>query len=320
MRGFCRRTSLTLIFLAILIAHGQLLGQEVLEHPGEKYQVTSRTVEVENTPEGRVSRLSGGVTITHGTATITAQSGRVVEARDMAVLEGEVRIVDGETEISANTGEYYRYEKKAHLHGSVDIQDGRTSVQADDLVYYRQERVALGTGSVSFKDLGNDITVEGGEGKYEFLEGHGIMTRNPVLTAPGEKQILITGQVMEVFRKEGRALVKGEVKVYQGDWTGSCDSLVYISQEEVADLLGSPVITEEKNTAGADKLRLIFENRRLKEAVLSPNAYAVYHVGEGEINLVFGDGITIDFTDGKATHIRVRGSARGVYYLKPRGD
>jgi len=314
------RISVVYAGLLLLNLAAQSNGQEIFEPTGEKYEMTARTVRVESTPEGRVTTFTGNVTIRHGTVVITAESGRALEGRDMAILEWSVRIVDGGTEITANTGEYYRNEKKAHLHGDVDIQDGKQSVQADDVVYYRSDRVAQGTGSVSFKDMVNNITVEGGEGEYDFSAGHGKMSLSPVLTAPGEKQILMTGQTMEVFRKEGRALVSTDVTVYQGEWTARCDSLVYLSQEEVADLIGNPTITERENMGGAERLRLKFDDRKLTEAILSPNGYAVYRVEDGEMNIVFGDEIVIRFEEGKAKRIGVRGSARGTYYMEPRGD
>jgi lipopolysaccharide export system protein LptA len=306
--------------VCLLLLAGAIPCQEILENTGEKYEMTARTVRVENTPEGRVTTFTGDVTIRHGTALITAESGRALEGRDMAVLEGGVRIVDRETEIYANRGEYCRSEKKAHLFGDVDIQDGRQSVQADEVIYHRSDRLAQSFGSVSFKDMLNNITVEGGRGEYDFATGHGIMSLSPVLTAPGDRQILITGQTMEVFRKEGRALVSTDVTIYQGDWTATCDSVVYMSREEVADLFGSPTINEKNNTAGAESVRLRFSNRRLVEAVLSPHAYAVYRVGDGEINLVFGDEIIIGFEEEKAKHIAVRGSARGTYYMNARSE
>ena len=308
------------LFLAAVILGGNVVSQEILEKPGEKYEMTARTVVVESTPEGRVTHFRGGVIISHGTAVITAESGRAIEGRDMAVLEGGVRIVDRETEIEANTGEYYRSEKKAHLHGDVDVQDGKQSVQADDIVYYRLTRVAQSAGSVSFKDMVNNIVVEGGRGEYEFEEGHGTMSENPVLTAPGDRQILITGQRMEVFREEGRALVTGDVRIYQGEWNASCDSLVYLSGEDVADLIGEPVVSERGNMASAQGVRLAFQNRKLREATLSPDAYALYRLNEGETNLIFGDRMVISFEEGEAKRIAVRGSARGVYRMNERGE
>jgi lipopolysaccharide assembly outer membrane protein LptD (OstA) len=317
--GSPRELSLS-VLTASLVFCPAALGQEIPEHPGEKYSITARTVEVRTTEEGRVSYFKGGVRINHGSAVITADFGKAVEARDMALLEGNVRIVDGETEIRASSGEYYRREKKAHLFGDVDIRDGKQWVEADEVVYYRDRRMAVGTGSVSFKDLTNEITIEGGRGEYDFQEGHGSMSEGPILTAPGEKKILVTGQKMEIYRKEGKALAVGDVKVYQGEWTAGCDSLVYMSREEVAYLMGSPRIVEAANEATADKLKLEFENRKLCRAILSPNAEASYDVGEGEKNIVSGAEIVIDFEEGKAKRISVNGSASGTYYLKPKGE
>ncbi len=306
--------------VASLILCPSVGAQEIPERPHEKYSITARTVEVRTTEEGRVSYFKGGVRITHGSALITSDFGKAVEAREMALLEGNVRILDGETEIRSSSGEYYRSEKKAHLFGDVDVRDGKQWVQADEVVYYRDRRVAIATGSVSFKDLTNDITVEGGRGEYDFQEGHGSMSEGPVLTAPGEKRILVTGQTMHVYRNEGKALVTGGVKIYQGEWTANCDSLVYMSREEVAYLTGSPRIAETTNTAAADRLRLEFENRKLRRAVLSPNAEASYDVGEGEKNVVSGAEIVIDFEEGKVKKISVNGSASGTYYLRPKGE
>lgn len=310
------RILLFLLALLVLIHFAPLVvSQEIIDHPGEKYEIEAAAVEVRQTDQGRVTLFHGGVTITHGAAVITAQSGKALEARDVAILRGEVRIVDGETEITSETGEYFRHDRMAHLFGNVVINDGRQLIQADEVVYYRDSRTAVATGSVSFKDAASDITVEGGTGTYYFEEGRGVMGESPILIASGEKQILVTARRMETFTKEGKASATGSVKVYQGDITASCDSLVYTSREEVASLLGSPTIVEGKNRAESVTVRLEFERRRLKRAVLKSAARGFYGVGEGESNEVFGDEMIIEFGDGKAEEVTVSGSARGLYLM-----
>ncbi|MFQ5906142.1 MAG: LptA/OstA family protein, partial [bacterium] len=231
-----------------------------------------------------------------------------------------VHIVDGETEITSEAGEYFRHERKAHLYGDVLINDRRQLVQADEVAYYRDSRIAVATGSVSFKDAANDVTVEGGRGTYYFEEGRGVMKENPILTASGEKQILVTARTMETFTKEGKASAAGDVKIYQGDLTASCDSLIYMSREEVASLLGNSLIVERQNRAESQSMRLEFENRRLKRAILKPDARGVYQGGEGERNEVFGDEMIIEFGEGKAREVSVNGSASGVYLLREKGE
>jgi len=295
-------------------------NQQILERTGEKYTVRAKTVEVRNTKKGRVTFLRGGVTITHGPAVITSQCGRAIEARDVAILEGGVHIVDGETIMSSQTAEYYRGEKKALLRGFVKIEDERQLVQADEVVYHRDSRIAVATGSVSFKDKVNDMNVEGGKGTYYFEEDRGIMEESPVLTASGEERILITAQTMETFTKQGKALVTGDVRVYQGDVVATCDTLVYMSRDETATLLGKPVITENENRMESASLTLEFTNRKLRRAVLISGAQAFYRISEQETNEVSGDEMIVDFEEGKVSQVTVSGSAKGTYHMKPKGE
>lgn len=295
-------------------------NQQILERTGEKYTVKAKTVEVRNTEKGRITFLRGGLTITHGTAVITSQWGKAIEARDVAILEGGVHIVDGETEMFSENGEYYRSERRALLRGLVKIEDKRQLVQADEVVYHRDSRTAVATGSVSFKDKANDTNVQGGKGTYNFKEGRGIMEKNPVLTASGEERMLITGQTMETFTKEGKALVKGDVRVYQGDLLATCDTLIYMSRDETATLQGSPVIMEKENRMKSTTLTLEFENRKLKRAILISNAQAFYRISEQETNQVSGDEMIVDFEEGKVSQVTVTGSAKGTYHTKLKGE
>jgi lipopolysaccharide export system protein LptA len=310
---------LPIFVLLVVLSAGSAAGQDILDQAGEKYEVTAGTVRVINTEQGRVTLLEGGVTITHGSAVITAQSGKGIEAKDEAVLEGEVRIVDGETTMESRTGEYFRRGKRAVLRGDVRIDDGRELVQADEVTYFRDSKIASASGSVSFKNKANEVTVEGGKGTYYFEEDRGIMEESPLLTASGEKQILITSQTMETFDKEAKALVAGDVKVYQEDVTAACDSLIYMSRDDVAMLIGSPWIAEGANRMESANIRLEFANRKLNRAVLTPDAKGFYSVGEGEANTVSGDEMIIVFQDGKAGEVTVNGSAGGTYYMKKKG-
>ena len=295
-------------------------NQQILEPIGEKYTVRAKTVEVRNTENGRVTFLRGGVTITHGSAVITSQWGRAMEARDVVILEGGVHIIDGETEMSSQTGEYYRSKKKALLRGDVKINDERQLVQADEVVYYRNSRIAVASGSVSFKDKINDTNIEGGKGTYYFEEGRGVMEESPVLTASGEERILITGQTMVTFTNEGKASVRGDVRIYQGDLVATCDTLLYMSRDETATLRGSPVIMERENRMESANMILEFENRKLRRAILTSGAHAFYRINEQEANEVSGDEMIVDFEQGKVSQMAVSGSAEGAFFMKPKGE
>ena len=317
---FLKKWLILWVFAIIVLTPHVAQNQQLLEHTGEKYTVKAKTVEVMNTEKGRVTFLRGGVTITHGPAVITSPWGRAIEARDVVILEGGVHIVDGKTEMWSQTGEYYRGKKKAFLRGIVKIDDERQVIEADEVVYDRNSRIAVATGSVSFKDKANDTNVEGGKGTYYFEEGRGVMEESPVLTASGEERILITGQTMETFTNEGMALVRGDVRVYQGDLVAACDTLLYMSRDETATLQGNPVILEKENRMESTSMTLEFENRKLKRAVLKSGAHAFYRIGEKEANEVSGDEMTVDFEEGKVSRMTVSGSAEGTFFMKPKGE
>ena len=320
MGKFMKKWFILWAFVIFVLTPHVAKNQQLLEHTGEKYAVEAKTVEVRNTVMGRVTFLRGGVTITHGPAVITSPSARAIEARDVAILEGGVHIVDGKTEMSSQTGEYYRSTKKALLRGDVKIDDERQVVEADEVVYDRNSRIAVATGSVSFKDKANDTSVEGGRGTYYYEEGRGVMEQSPVLTASGEERILITGRTMETLRSEGKALVRGDVRVYQGDLLATCDTLLYMSKDEIATLRGNPVILEKENRMESSGMILEFEMRKLKRAILTSGAYAFHRISEKEANEVSGDEMTVDFEEGKVKQVTVSGSAEGTYLIEPKGE
>jgi lipopolysaccharide assembly outer membrane protein LptD (OstA) len=283
----------------------------------EDYQIKAGKVELENTSEGRVSILKGGVTIYHEGATFSGKEGKAFEEDERALLKGDVKIVENETILRGNEGVYYKRNELAIVKGEVEMVNREIILRSDTLYYYRRNRHTEARGNVELLDGKNDIYVIGGKGWHDFQSNRSGMTEEPVLTTTGEgKKVRVEALEMEVDREEEIALASGDVKISQEGIVATCDSLVYLLKEERADLIGEPVIMEEKDVIRGDIAELFFKERELIVAKMKGNASGITHPKEGEKNEIKGEELKILFNKGKVEKIIVEGNAEGKFYRK----
>ena len=278
------------------------------------YFLKAGKVEMEKTPEGRVSLLKGGVTIHHEGAIITGNEGKVYEEEERALLRGEVRVEEKETLLKGEEGEYFRKKELAILKGKVEMINGEMTIRSDTLYYFRKNQHTEVCGNVELWDGKNEIRVKGREGWHDFLSNQSGMTKDPVLTTSGEKKgIRVTAERMLILRGEDAAFAIGDVKVFQEEVEITCDSLFYSLKEERAILLGNPILRESGDEIRGDVATLTFQNRELVDAILKGNAKGFTHPKKGERNEIEGEEIRISFENGEAEKITIEGSAKGRY-------
>lgn len=185
--------------------------------------------------------FGGGVVVTRGRLTATGEELHYAEATGLGVLQGEARIViapaeEGEREvvITADRVTFDVDTDTSVSEGTVDLVNGDQTARADRLEF--EEGIGLG---VLSGDARPEVTRQAEDGGLLRIEADEIRALTDV----------------------GALYASGGVVVEDGDIVSRGELVFYDDEEEVAEIIGDPVIAED----GAAGLRL--ETARVRQDV-----------------------------------------------------
>ena len=281
----------------------------------EPYIVTAERVYLDETGEGRVSHLIGNVKIIHGKTIITGDEGYVYENQQMAEIIKNVQIDDEGTIITSRVAKYFKDERMVVLIDSVYLQEGKQILKTDSLVYLKEKKVSKAWREVVLIDEEQNTTVTGGYGEYDFVNEVGFMTDNPeLILLEKDKKITITGDTLNIRRKENFMSCKGNVKVREDSIIATAGYLEYFSDKEHIYLKENPVVEQEgRSSLSGSSIEIILKKREIVRTVAVNNAKGNYSLSDGGTNDVTGDTITIFFKEGRTERIVVVGNAKGIF-------
>ncbi len=287
----------------------------------EPYVIQAERVTLDETESGRVSHLIGNVRITHGKTVITGDEGYAYETQQMAEVIKNVTIDDEGTIITARVARYYKEERMVVLVDSVELLEGKQILKADSLVYYKGKKKSIAVGNVVLIDQEQNTEVTGDYGEYDFVNETGFITNKPTLTLlEKDKKIVITGDTLNIRRKENFMSCSGNVTVREDSIQAKAGYLEYYSDSERIYLKEEPVVEQEgKSFLTGLSIEVFLKKREIIKTVATNNARGTYHFSDKGVNDVTGDSITLYFKDGKTDRIVIVGNARGVY-KKPREE
>lgn len=171
--------------------------------------------------------FDGGVVVSRGRLTATGSQLHYAEATGLGVLEGEARIViapasEGEREVVI-TAQRITFDVDTDTsvsEGAVELVNGNQTASADRLEY--EEGVGLGMLSGSSRP---EVTRAADDGGLLRIEADEI----------------------RVLTDLGALYASGDVVVEDGDIVSRGDLVFYDDEEEVAEIIGDPVLAEDRS-------------------------------------------------------------------------
>lgn len=280
--------------------------------PVEWDSVSSDSVEVFATPQGKVSYLRGNVIITVEETVLSGSEALLYEAEEKAVVVNVIAY-DGKMVLSGDTLTYYRLADKALVRGRTKLKTADETIHADTLIYLREEQRIEGRGNLTVVSLKEDAFGTGGKGEYDLSAHFGMLTDSPVFTVKAKEDIKIESESMRIDQEAYIASAEGDVRVTMTSANVRCDSLRYDLKNEMAYMWGDPKIEGKNGWVAGDTIISFFHNRELSRTCVIGGASGEYELTEGGANSVKGDTIEIFFEGDEMESILVRGSAEGEY-------
>jgi len=276
---------------------------------------------------GRLVReLIGNVKFVQGDMEMSCDRCLQYAEEKWVVFEGNVMIKDGERTLTAERVIYYQQPEMEVAEGRVKIVDGDKILTADKVTYYEATKKILAQGEVKLVDLKEKTTLTAGNIEYDRIRDLGIATINPTLvredTSSAEK-LVITGNRMETFSKERRALVLGDVVITRGDLKAQCEEAEYLEKEEKILLRKNPVIFKQRDELRGKQIELFLRDLKLQKLHVVEDALLVSRYtlsGVEKEDRLSGEGIWMYFDGELIERVEVEGRAISVYHLIEEGE
>jgi len=233
-------------------------GTGLIATPGS---LAADDVTVDNTGVILVAR--GHVGLTYGAVRATADLLRLNRPARVAALSGHVKVTDPQGTVSAEMVTLWltsdEQVSRVVAAGHAGVETSEYALSADQIVADRRSDRVEAQGHVSMFSA-PDLIVAGGRASYDRRTQHAVVSGHAVVE---NKAGRVTGDWMELFRAQNRAIVHGPVgaEVYGATITAA-DATVDLRQA-TAVFTGHVVITRRQGTLQADRVTVLYETQRI---------------------------------------------------------
>ncbi|MEZ4650598.1 MAG: putative LPS assembly protein LptD [Candidatus Eisenbacteria bacterium] len=285
--------------------------------------------------------------ITHGQLRITADRGRIDDARTLLVMVGGVRIKDSLGVVFADQGVYRRYDRILDLVGNVhgtgelgkfrsgeltydrrygmvdlrgrpELSDSTRIIWADWVRYRSGTSRGEAHGDVRVLLLADSTWIAGENAYYDEVSGAISVVGDPWLYRPGfgrDQDLTVWADTLEMNEVERTGRAAGHVEILRGAVRATGEEAHFELVRNRTLLTGSPVAWDDEGEIRADVLDI--RVRSGTDDVL--RAYGDVSVdyrpraNPGEIQFVLGDTLEASIQDGEVEGLEAIGDAHSLY-------
>jgi lipopolysaccharide export system protein LptA len=299
-------------------------------------EITAGKMEILNTDQGKITMFEDGVTIRDGSTRINAGRVEFYDQQNRAVIHGgSVSIVTPAASIAAESAEYLIGAKRTYLYRNVVIRREGLVITSPSVILDNASNQAMTDAAVRIVDDRRGIEITGGASSFNLASEDGVIHGSPRLKVNRAGGITVTGDEMQLRSSQRYAQATGNVRLVTGDATLECDTLAYFLDQDSAQAIGAPVLTQKESQVSGEMMSFRFDQGDLKrievrggERVvpkLTRRSSAVQDSGLGAresragqraTNSRFGVGdeitgrwIAIEFDSGKLSEISIQGDS-----------
>lgn len=269
----------------------------------------------------QVRLLAGNVQAWQDTMTMTCDTARFYENRNLAIFQGHVVFNDGHHVLQADKVEYFSAARIAKCYGNVRINGKADSLFAQTFIYHFKEKEAQGKTDLFILDKENNVRIFGDSGSYisskkeSKIRGHARFEQ----AKEGESDTLvITSKFMSYSGLAPRnAVADDSVIIQKGSIRAVSDSAVYFMDDEKVWLRLQPTVWQQESKMTGEHIDFVMDSLEIKqifihdEAKISTLADSV----KMRYNILRGKTIQVDLVEKQPNLVIARKNASSVYVL-----
>jgi len=248
-----------------------------------------------------------------------------------------VVLYEKQTTILSSSGLYdTRTEESQLFNRSQVIHSDGKFLTGDTIWYDKRQSFGRLFGNIELIDSTQQVTLRGNYGelyeqdspasRHPEWGAHGFATRNALLEHWGDSlhtymhaDTLFTEQIalsdtLPADSTYRRIRAYRSVRIYRDDMQGVCDSAVYLGNDSVGKMYGSPVCWNDNNQVSADSIHIYFRNDEVDYAHGMGSAICIQQHDLLHYNQMSGKEIFAHVKDGDVYRIDVNGNAETVFF------
>ncbi|MFY0482867.1 OstA-like protein [Flavobacterium sp. PLA-1-15] len=261
------------------------------------------------------------VTITNPQYTIKSDHLDYYHTSGHAYLFGPSTITGKNNFIYTEKGFYNSKKNIGHFLRKSYIRYDDRLIEGDSLYYDRKIEFASATNNVKITDTINKGIIKGHYGEVYKLKDSMFVTKRAVaINLVENDSVYIHGKRLMITGKKGNQIIRAfdNARFYKTDMSGKCDSIHSSTKKALTQLIGRPVIWNEKNQMTGDVIHLIGDNakEKLDSLKVLNNAFLVSKdtLGKG-YNQVKGQNLYGKFKDNKLSYVDIVKNTEVIYYV-----
>ncbi len=319
-----RSFALSLIGLWLLITGGSWVTATSDPLPAERLELIHADQFEGTTINGQqVRKFEGKVEFRQGTAQMLCQRATQFLDEERVIFEGQVSMVDSGKQMLADKIEYFEGTRRALATGNVKMIDSSKTLTADEIEYFDREEIAKARGHVVLTDEKERLTLTGGRAEYNRAIGYAMVIEHPVLIqsdSTKEKEITITGEIMEMFEDGDRIMVEKTVQITRGEVVAQSDSLEFLRKQNRAILSARPKAQRQNDHLTGKNIELILHGTEVSAIHIVGSAVVTSRVDtlittDIPYDLLTGDDIMVSIANEAVDTVIVKGKATSYYHV-----
>ncbi len=292
---------------------------------------------------------SGGF-IRDSVNTIKSQTGKYYPSEKRYEFIGNVVIVNPDYEIRSTHLDYNTQTRISHFYGPTKIispsgnyiyaqkgfYDSRNDsgwfknnafvrsasswLSADSIYADKSKGFFSASGNVKMQDDKNKIIALAGYAEQWEKTDSTVLKTNPLVISYEEKDTLYTAAENIFIRKRDTSRTVWafpDVRFFQNEFSGRCDSLYRNPYKHTIELYHSPVLwNEDTQITGKEIIIKLDSLNRRADSLLIPENVFIAQKDSAGFNQIKGEKLFGKFIDNKLRKIRIIGNAETLYYLR----
>ncbi len=205
------------------------------------------------------------------------------------------------------------------------INHGKGKSLVGDTIYY-DKRLGIGEAfhNVILKDSLNKINLHGHYGYYKEDGEIGIITDSALMVEFSQKDTtFIHGDTLFSYAKgeeEKMILVYHNVRLFNDEFQGVCDSLTFFSGDSILHLMQMPIIWNENQQITGDTIHIYSKNESVDKMHVINNAMMIQEEDTTHYNQISGKEIIAHIKNDELNYIDVSGNIESIFYPNDQGE
>ncbi len=261
------------------------------------------------------------VVIVNPDYTIYADTLRYHTATEVAYFLGPTQIISPDNYIYCENGWYDTRNNISQFNENAYLESSGQYLRGDSLYYERDLGMGKAFDNVELYDSANQVILRGKYALYYEDPEYAMLTDSALLVqiSEGDSLFVHADTLMSTTDTSGiykilRAYYR--VKIFSSDMQGKCDSLSYLEQDSVFQLIGEPVIWSKSYQLTASRIDVHMAYDEPDYIDMISSAFIISRSDSIRYTQIKGRDMKGYFTEGDLYRIDVNGNGQTIYFAR----